>query len=461
MARRARILARQGAPPALLALALALAGCARPGAKAAGVVTLDFWALGTEGEVVQPLVREFERENPEIRVRLQRIPFSAAHEKLLTAFVGDATPDVAQIGNTWVAEFAALGGLAPLDARIAGSAVIDSAGFFGGIWRTNEIGGVVYGVPWYVDTRLVFYRTDLLARAGFDAFPTSWDGWVESMRRLKAQLGPGAYPIFLPTDEWTQPVVLAQQLGSPILKDGGRYGAFLDPAFRRAFSFYVDLFRRGYAPAIANAEMSNIYQEFARGRFAMYITGPWNIGEFRRRLPDSLRDAWATAPLPAPAGSEPPGVSTAGGSSLVVFRASPQADAAWRLIEFLSRPRSQLAFYGLSGDLPARIEAWRTPLAAGAPGSAVAAGPRAAADSGRAGVRSLVEDRYARAFWEQLQRVEPLPKVPEMELIAQLVGQHAEAAIRGGAAVPDALASLQKDVDAALAKRRWMLARGR
>ena len=65
--------------------------------------------MGREGEVLSDLVPAFEEEHPGIRVQVQQIPWSAAHEKLLTAFVGDATPDIAMLGNTWVPEFVALG----------------------------------------------------------------------------------------------------------------------------------------------------------------------------------------------------------------------------------------------------------------------------------------------------------------------------------------------------------------
>ncbi len=68
---------------------------------------------------MQELVRGFEQENPGIRVRVQQIPWTAAHEKLLTAYVGDATPDLAQLGNSWIAEFTELGALAPLDSLVA------------------------------------------------------------------------------------------------------------------------------------------------------------------------------------------------------------------------------------------------------------------------------------------------------------------------------------------------------
>jgi multiple sugar transport system substrate-binding protein len=86
---------------------------------------VEFWAMGRESEVVQQLVPEFERRQPGVRIRVQQIPWSAAHEKLLTAYVGDAMPDVVQVGVTWLPELVALGALAPVDAGVAGAAAGD------------------------------------------------------------------------------------------------------------------------------------------------------------------------------------------------------------------------------------------------------------------------------------------------------------------------------------------------
>jgi multiple sugar transport system substrate-binding protein len=411
----------------MLAAALVVA-CGGGGADRP--IELRFWAMGREGEVVQELVRDFEALNPGIRVRVQQIPWSAAHEKLLTAVVGRATPDVAQLGNTWIPEFAMLRSLAPLDGWLGRSEQVDEAAFFPGIWATNRIDGAVYGIPWYVDTRVLFYRTDLLATAGHERPPETWAEWRAAMVALRRAMAPDQYPILLPTNEWSQPVILGLQAGAPLLGPGGRRGAFRDPRFREAFEFYVGLFRDGLAPTLANTEVSNLYQEFARGNIGMYITGPWNIGEFTRRLPPEVQDRWATAPLPGPTG---PGVSTAGGSSLVVFRGSSHGEAAWRLVEYLSQPAQQVRFHELTGNLPAVKSAWASPV--------------------------LTGNRHAAAFRDQLERVEPLPPVPEIESIVTKVFEHAESTIRGRVSVDAALAALDRDVDRILEKRRWILDR--
>ncbi|MGQ0539922.1 MAG: sugar ABC transporter substrate-binding protein [Gemmatimonadaceae bacterium] len=418
---------------AVLAVGLVVAGaaCTRPAADA-GVVTLRFWGMGREGEVVGGLVRDFERANPTIRVRVQQIPWTAAHEKLLTAHVGESSPDVAQLGNTWVPEFVALNALEPLGAPALRSDVVASTDYFSGIWATNVVHDTLYGVPWYVDTRVLFYRRDLLQQAGYESMPRTWPEWRAALRALKSRMEPQQYPILLPTNEWPQPVILAMQAGSPLLDSLGTHGAFRDPAFRHGFEFYVNLFRDGLAPVVSASEISNRYQEFARGNIAMIITGPWEIGEFTRRLGPELRGKWGTAPLPGP---DSAGISMAGGASLVIFRNSRHKAAAWKLVEFLSAPAQQLRFYELTGNLPPRRSVWRNPALAG--------------------------NEHAQAFREQLERVQPLPQVPEIEQIVTRVFEAGEQAARGRRPLDAILAALDEEVGRILEKRRWLLARER
>jgi multiple sugar transport system substrate-binding protein len=386
--------------------------------------------MGREGEVVAELLPEFERSHPGIRVTVQQVPWTAAHEKLLTAFAGDATPDLCQLGNTWIPELVALNALAPLDRYIAGSPIVLADDYFAGIWDTNRVDGNVYGVPWYVDTRLLFYRRDLLNRAGFSAPPRSWAEWRRMLAAVHAQAGPDRQAILLPLNEFEPLVALALQQDDTLLREDGRWGNFGSVGFRRALAFYLEMFQHGWAPTLVSAAISNVWTDFGRGRFAFYVSGPWNIGELRRRLPAEQQDAWMTAPLPGPDG---PGASIAGGSSLVVFRASRHQAAAWRLIEFLSQPAVQRRFHALTGDLPPRRTTWAEP--------------------------ELAADVHARAFREQLERVKPAPRVPEWERIANEIRVVAERAVRGGLSVEQAARELDARTDRILEKRRWMLAR--
>ena len=96
-------------------------------------------------------------------------------------------------------------------------------------------------------------------------------------------------------------------------------------------------------------------------------------------------------------------------------------------------PDIQRRFYHLTGDLPAQIDAWQD--------------------------TSLAGDKYAAAFYTQLQRVRPTPKVPEWELITSKLIDVSELSIRGGLSTDRALATLDAQVNRILEKRRWILAR--
>ena len=415
-------------PLAAAAILVCVAGCK---GSVPEITTVKFWAMGREGEVVTELLPEFERTHPGIKVVVQQLPWTAAHEKLLTAFAGDATPDLCQLGNTWIPEFVALNSLDPLDAFATSSKSIARDDYFEGIWDTNVVDGRLYGIPWYVDTRLLFYRSDLLTQAGFTAPPKTWDEWSRMHAAIKLMVGKDRYSVLLPLNEFEPLLALALQQDEPLLRDGGRWGNFRSAGFRRTLSYYRDTFKQKWAPPVTNSEISNVWTEFARGYFSFYISGPWNIGEFKRRLPADQQSIWMTAPLPGPDG---PGASIAGGASLVVFRASKHKAEAKLLIEYFSTPAVQERFHALTGNLPPRRATWQH--------------------------ENLDRDVYAKAFRAQLERARPTPKVPEWERIATEMRLVTERVVHGDIDINQAVEQLDARTDKILEKRRWMLDRG-
>ena len=408
----------------ILLLGLA-AACAR---KTDDREVVTFWAMGYEGEVVAQLIPEFERRNPGIRVDLQQLPWLSAHEKLLTAFAGESLPDVSPIGNTWIPEFAALDALEPLDDEIAATPDFDVPDYFPGVWDSGLVEGKIYAVPWYVETRLPFYRTDLLKEAGVDKVPQSWGEWRTAMIAVKRKVGPERYAILLPLNEFEPLLSLAIQEPEPLLREGGRYGNFRSAGFKHALGFYKEIFDQKLAPVVTNNQISNVWDEFGKGFYSYYISGPWNIAKFKERLPLQQQNDWMTMPLPGPNG---PGASLANGTSFVVFRQSQHKAAAWKLIQYLSLPETQAKFHALTGDLPPRRSPWQA--------------------------SALASDPHAKAFREQLERAVPTPKVPEWERIAQEMRVIGEEVANGRMSVDEAAEEMDRRADRFLEKRRWML----
>ncbi len=399
-------------------------------------ISIDFWGLGSEGESLKKIVPEFESNNPGIKVNVQMIPWTAAQEKLISAFAGDNTPDICQLGNTWVPQFSQLNAIIDLDPYIEKSSVIKKEKYFPGIWDTNVIDSLIYGIPWYIDTRVLYYRTDVLKKAGYNHPPKTWDQLYDlSNKVVENNKGKDKYAIYLPTNEWAPFVIFGLQNNSTILKDHSGRGNFSGERFEEAFDFLIKFHREGLAP-IGISQVTNVYQAFAEEYFSMYISGPWNIPEFKKWMTGDLRDKWMTAPLPSKNNDSIPGVSLAGGASLVIFKNSLHKDAAWKFIEFLSLKKTQLQFYELVNDLPAVTEAWEDP--------------------------KFKDDPYMQAFYKQFFYVVATPKIPEWEqIVFSKLQQYAEEAARGAMSPGNALKQLDKDVDKILEKRRWLLSKNK
>lgn len=384
---------------------------------------LTIWAMGDEAAILPRLLRGIGGGIANV----QALPWSAAHEKLLTGFAGGSLPAVAQLGNSWIAEFVALDALAPLPASV--QALLSDQ--FGAVVETSRIGGRIWAVPWYVDTRLQYYRTDLFAAAGHDSPPLDWNGWRDALRSIRRQSGGDRFAALLPLNEFEQLLTFALSAGARLLRDRDSRGAFSDPEFKAALAFYKSLFDERLAPIVSSTQIANIWTEFGRGLFATFLSGPWTIGDLRQRLPADLQHRWATAPNPGPAGI---GSAAPGGSSLVVFRGAGDSDAAWALIARLLGADAQLALHRLTGDLPARRSIWD-----------------------RAG---LTSDAIVAPFATQLNRATALPKVPEWERIVTEMQLVAERMVRGRYSVDAAAREIDRRADRLLEKRRWLLDKG-
>jgi multiple sugar transport system substrate-binding protein len=409
---RRRLLASVAAGSA----ALALGGCGRSDA-------LTFWAIGNEAAALPALLDRHGLGT----VRVQPLPWSGAHQKLLTGFVGESLPDLAQVGNSWLGELDAIGALAPAPGDVTGD-----SDPFPAVIGSNRIAGRLIAVPWYVDTRVQFYRSDLFARAGYAAPPLEWAAWKRALARVRALAGGETFGVLLPLDEFEHLQTFALSAGAGFLRDGGTRGAFGAPEFVEALGFYKSLFDDGLAPVVTGAQIANRWAEFTRGWFAVYPSGPWMIGEMRERLPPAMQGKWATAPHPGPDGI---GASAPGGSSLVVFAGGARQREAWDVVRRLLRPDAQLALHRATGDLPAMRSAWT--------GGALAADPVVA------------------PFARQIDHARPLPKVPEWERIVTEMQVVAERMVRGEFTVRGAAREMDRRVDRILAKRRWMAERGK
>ncbi|MFL5628036.1 MAG: extracellular solute-binding protein, partial [Ktedonobacteraceae bacterium] len=224
----------------LLTMSL-LAACGGGGGSGgnSNSANLTVWGMGTEGDSLKVLANDFMKQNPGIHVQVQAIPWTDAHQKLLTAVAGTQTPDVAQMGTTWMAEFAKTGALDTPPSSISQSS------FFPSAWNTAVSNGTAYGVPWYVDTRVLFYRTDIAQKAGITHPPTNWDELLADARAMK-QKGGSKYGIFLASNDWEELLPFIWQNNGQVYK-GGQF-TLNSPEVVQALSYYQTFFKEGLTP---------------------------------------------------------------------------------------------------------------------------------------------------------------------------------------------------------------------
>lgn len=400
------------------ASAAALAGCAG-GVRKGG---LSLWAEDAAGDNAKYILPEFTRRSG-VPVDLQWMSWTAARQKLFTAAVAGDLPDVLMASGPWMRELALLDAVTPLPE--AAAALLHDQ-FPGSLPP-----GPAFAAPWMVDVNVQYYRRDLLARAGYDAPPPTWDEWRVMLHAIKRRTrAPFAVLMQL---NWPEHLFnILAQAPEPLLRDDQCRGNFDAPGVRVALAFYKSLFDEELAPRVTGAQNPDPVAELARGWIATYGAGYWTRGELLRRSAEAPAALWATALLPGPDG---PGRGVVEVSGLAMSRHARDRDRAWRLMAYLTDPDVQVRFFGLCGALPSRPSVWRTPR--------------------------LADDPKMRAFADQLGRLRPQPHVPEWSRIVPQVQQVAERMARGELTVDAAAVLMNRTADRLLAKRRALLDRGR
>jgi multiple sugar transport system substrate-binding protein len=278
------------------------------------------------------------------------------------------------------------------------------------------VGGTSYGVPWYVETRVLYYRKDLAEKAGWSEAPQTWDELKTFAQDLESKadveyglnLQPGQ------TGSWQTVMPFAWSNGATLTNEDGTEYTIDSPEMAEALDYYTSYFDEELSPTRV-LDPGELESGFAKGTYGAFISGPWHTG----LVEDAgvTQDQYALAPLPGPEGA--PGTSFVGGGDLAVFNDSDNADSAWKYVQWLTEAETQQGFYDEVGDLPAVQAAW---------------------DSGE-----LAEDPQLQVFGQQLESAQAPPAVPTWEQVAGSIDALVEQASKGDLSGEDASAQMQTE----------------
>ncbi|RNA68419.1 sugar ABC transporter substrate-binding protein [Alteribacter keqinensis] len=371
--------------------------------------TLEVWAMGEEGNNLPKLLEGFTEDNPDINIDVQAIPWDQSHEKLLTAVASGNGPDVLQLGTTRVPEFADAGILLPLDEYMDEYPEFAPENFFDGAVESTQFDGETIGIPWYVETRALYYRTDLLAEAGFDQAPQNWDELKSAASSLSEE--DDVYGFSIDMNDPIVPVILGWQNGADFVDENGNVDV-RDEAFVEGLEFYVSFFEEGISST--SGQMDTI-EGFRNGVLPMFQSGPWMINLINEQAPEIEGD-WDIAMLPG----QDTNASVMGGSNLSIFHNSENVDESLRLISYLSQEETQLEWFDIVSALPSNVEAWEH--------------------------ESLSDNPFLETFGQQLTEAKASPQIQKWDSLSGELLRSLERIIVGGADFDEEISSFQDKV---------------
>jgi multiple sugar transport system substrate-binding protein len=330
-------------------------------------ITITWSTLATGGPVVsdvyRALAQQFERQNPGVRVNLQIQPGTSGEQynRYVTLFAArDPSVDVISIDVIWPAPMVAAGWLAPLDQWFTKERQDQ---FLPGAIRANTIGGKIYGVPWYTDAGLLYYRKDLLEKHAAKV-PATWDELIATAQRIvqaenNPQLGGflfqgariEALANFFFEVLWSNGGDILDASGKVILDNGKGL---------QALNFMLDLVRRHRVtpPGVTTMPTDDTRAAFQDGRFVFLRNWTYAYALFQGEG-SKVAGRVGIAPLPkGTAGS----ASTLGGWQLAVSTFSRNKEIAYRFVEFMTGPVAQKSMALQLSTIPTRKDTFEDPV---------------------------------------------------------------------------------------------------
>lgn len=298
-----------------------------------GRTALDVWLMrdSVSAGFQKEFETGFEQAHPDIDLRIRIQEWEGIGEKVTAALASNDAPDVIEVGNTQVAQYAQSGGLTDFSDRVG---ELGGGDWLEGLAEPGAYEGKQYGIPYYAANRVVVHRTDLFEKAGIDpARIKTRDQWMAATRKLNTG---GTQGIYLPGQNW---YVLAgfvwDEGGDLAVKSGGAWKGGLDsPGALRAMDFYRGLQALGKGPEDSDESRPPQAEVMAKGQVAQIIAVPGGAKVIEEKNPE-LKGKLGFFPIPGKTADRPGTVFT-GGSDLVVPAVAAHQEEAFTLIRELT-----------------------------------------------------------------------------------------------------------------------------
>jgi trehalose/maltose transport system substrate-binding protein len=289
-----------------------------------------------------------------VKIRVMPADSSQFLDQMRTQLqAGSGDIDVFGGDISWAAQFAPNGWLADLSDRFTSE---QRAEHLKAAVDANVVDDKVYGVPWYWDAGLLYYRKDLLERSGFSAPPATWDELREmALKVARDTKTPNGFNFQGANYEGgtVNGIEYIRSAGGDILTDGKV--TVSTPAAVQGLTIERSMVTTGAAPAaVANYKEDECLAGFLSGKTVftrqwVYLFG--KLTDKKQSVVEPARVGVAELPV-ARAGLQPENVG--GGWNCMVNANSRSQDAAWKLVTHLTAPAQQKFLAAKYAFLPTR-----------------------------------------------------------------------------------------------------------
>ncbi|WP_327127989.1 extracellular solute-binding protein [Streptomyces sp. NBC_01727] len=316
-----------------------LGGCGYlPGTGGSGDKKVTIWLMkdSVSADFLDRFTKSYEDEHPSIELEFKIQSWSGIGPKVTEALKGEDTPDVIEVGNTQIAQYAESGGLR--DLTLESMRDLGSDDWLPGLAEPGSIEGIQYGIPWYAANRVVIYNKDLFEQAGIKNPPKTRQEWVEDSRVLNREGNQGMY---LAGQNWYVLAGFIWDEGGDLANDnGGEWEGALDtPAALKGMAFYKELQSYGNGPKDADEEKPPQTDVFAKGDVAQIISVPGSAKLIEQKNPE-LKGKLGYFPIPGKTAKNPGSVFT-GGSDLIVPAKAAERSAGIDVVKALAGEKWQ------------------------------------------------------------------------------------------------------------------------
>ena len=272
-------------------------------------------------EIFRGMAADFMEANPDVTVVIENVSWDNLQQRLTTDIAGGTAPDIAIIGTRWLVDYVANDIAEPLDACVTDEV---RGRFIETFLEPSVIDGVTYGLPVAASARAMYYNVDLLAEAGWEAPPETWDELVEAATALRdaGHYGFGLQGKEIETDAYWYYALWSH--GGDLFENGSS-GIASDAAIEAA-SLYKMMIDEGLTqPDPTGFNRQDIEALLKQGRVGMILSGPWLRGQMEEEAPDVN---YGIASIPKGTEQATYGVT----DSIMMFSTSTVKDEACRFL---------------------------------------------------------------------------------------------------------------------------------